>query len=46
MQKYDLEVIGTHLFLMLDTHESMADVFSDIKIRLEDFEAKFSRFLA
>ena len=45
MQKYTFEVIGTHLFLSLDTSEDMTDLFRDIKTRLQDFEAKFSRFL-
>lgn len=46
MQKYDFEIIGTHLFLSLDTSETMIDLFQDIEVRLQDFEAKFSRFLA
>lgn len=45
MQKYTFEVIGTHLFLSLDTSEDMTDLFRDIKTRLQDFETKFSRFL-
>lgn len=45
MQKYTFEVIGTHLFLSLDTEQDVESLFTSISLRLKAFEKKFSRFL-
>jgi FAD:protein FMN transferase len=45
MQIIDLDVIGTHLQISIDTPHSCDEVFSDIHIRLQDFEQKYSRFI-
>jgi thiamine biosynthesis lipoprotein ApbE len=45
MQTLDLDIIGTHLQIRIDTPHSCDEVFSDICIRLGDFEKKYSRFI-
>jgi FAD:protein FMN transferase len=45
MQVLDLDIIGTHLQISIDTPHSCDEVFSDIRIRLQDFEQKYSRFI-
>jgi hypothetical protein len=45
MQKYDFEIIGTHLFLSLDTPEDMESIFASIQTRCDRFEKRFSRFI-
>lgn len=44
MQKYSLDVIGTHLDIYIDTTEEIS-LFESIWNRLQDFEKKYSRFL-
>lgn len=46
MQKWSYNIIGTHLAIALDTEEDCSQIFHDIEIRLQDFEAKFSRFIS
>lgn len=45
MQKYSLDVIGTHLDIYIDTTEEISILFESIRNRLQDFEKKYSRFL-
>lgn len=45
MQKYSLDVIGTHLDIYIDTTEDTSSIFENIGIRLQNFEKKYSRFL-
>ena len=45
MQILSLDSIGTHLALSVDTDRDMADIFHDIRVYLEAFEARYSRFL-
>jgi thiamine biosynthesis lipoprotein ApbE len=45
MQSLDLDIIGTHLSIIIDTPHSCDEVFSDIRERLQDFENKYSRFV-
>lgn len=45
MQKYDFNIIGTHLQVLIDTDMDCSEVFHSIESRLSDFEQKFSRFL-
>jgi thiamine biosynthesis lipoprotein ApbE len=45
MQKYSLDVIGTHLDIYIDTTEDTSSLFENIWNRLQDFEKKYSRFL-
>lgn len=45
MQILSLDSIGTHLTLSVDTDRDMADIFHDIRVYLEAFEAQYSRFL-
>lgn len=45
MQRYDFDIIGTHLALSLDTTEDCSEIFGEIESRLRQFEAKYSRFL-
>lgn len=46
MQKWSYNIIGTHLGIAVDTTEDCFQIFHDIEIRLQDFEAKFSRFIS
>lgn len=45
MQKWNYDIIGTHLTVMIDTSDDCTRVFQDIEIRLWQFEARFSRFI-
>ncbi len=45
MQKFQIEIIGTHLSLMIDTPHSCDEVFSRIRMYLINFEQKYSRFI-
>ena len=45
MQKYEFNIIGTHLDILIDTHVDCGDLFQSIESRLQDFEKKYSRFL-
>ena len=46
MQRYSLDIIGTHLEISLHTEKDMGRVFRTIEKRLTDFEARFSRFIS
>ena len=46
MQRYSLDIIGTHLEISLHTERDMGRVFQRIEKRLTDFEARFSRFIS
>ena len=46
MQRYSLDIIGTHLEISLHTERDMERVFQTIEKRLTDFEARFSRFIS
>ena len=46
MQRYSLDIIGTHLEVSLHTERDMGRVFQTIEKRLTDFEARFSRFIS
>ncbi len=46
MQILDLDIIGTHLTISIDTPHTCDEVFSDIRVRLEDFELRYSRFIS
>lgn len=45
MQELELDSIGTHLRLHIDTELSLDELFRSISLRLEKFENKFSRFI-
>jgi FAD:protein FMN transferase len=45
VQKFEIEIIGTHLILSIDTPHSCDEVFSHIQAYLESFEKKYSRFI-
>lgn len=45
MQKFNFEIIWTHLNLSIDTPHSCEELFEKIRIRLTNFEEKFSRFI-
>ena len=46
MQRFDLDIIGTHLSLQIDTSSSdIGEDFSRIRTRLQSFEERFSRFI-
>lgn len=45
MQQYSLDSIGTHLTISVDTDRDMTSMFHDIRMYLEKFEARYSRFL-
>lgn len=45
MQKWNYNIIGTHLGIMIDTIEDCSTLFSEIETRLREFETKFSRFI-
>jgi hypothetical protein len=45
MLVFDLDIIGTHLRVHIDTTSSCDEVFSTIRERLISFEEKYSRFL-
>ena len=46
MQRFDLDIIGTHLSLQIDTSSSdIGEDFSHIRTRLQAFEERFSRFI-
>lgn len=45
MRKWSYDIIGTHLEIVIDTEEDFSHVFHQMQIRLQDFEAKFSRFI-
>lgn len=46
MQILDLDIIGTHLTISIDTPHTCDEVFFDIRVRLEDFELRYSRFIS
>lgn len=46
MQSFDLDIIGTHLSLQIDTSSSYIDEdFSRLCMKLQNFEQRFSRFI-
>jgi thiamine biosynthesis lipoprotein ApbE len=45
MQRLDLDVIGTHLALSIDTIEDCGEIFREIEAYLRGFEARYSRFI-
>ncbi|MFZ2255363.1 MAG: hypothetical protein WAW59_04885 [Patescibacteria group bacterium] len=45
MQKWSYDIIGTHLGLAIDTEMDCTHIFHEIETRLQNFEAKFSRFI-
>ena len=46
MQSLDLDIVGTHLSLQIDTSSSdIGEDFSRIRTRLQSFEERFSRFI-
>lgn len=45
MQILSLDIIGTHLQVQIDTSSSCDEDFSHIRTRLQDFEARYSRFI-
>ena len=45
MQVLELDIIGTHLHIQIDTSSSCDEDFSHIRSYLTDFESRFSRFL-
>ena len=45
MQSFALQIIGTHLRIQLDTDSSCDLLFDSLKVRLSDFEQKYSRFI-
>ena len=46
MQQFGFDIIGTHLDIRIDTSEDCSVLFSDIETRLQDFEARYSRFIS
>lgn len=45
MQKWDYDIIGTHLTLLIDTQDDCTYIFQGIGNHLRDFEQKYSRFI-
>lgn len=45
MQRYNLDIIGTHLEITVDTMDDCSHIFSEVGLRLSSFEARFSRFI-
>ncbi len=45
MQKVTLQIIGTHLEILIDTDLDIGILENEIFERLSNFEKKFSRFL-
>ena len=46
MQRYSLDIIGTHLEISLHTEKDLESIFRTLEKRLTDFEARFSRFIS
>ena len=46
MQRYSLDIIGTHLEISLHTEKDLESIFRTLEKRLIDFEARFSRFIS
>ena len=45
MQEYHLDIIGTHIRILVDISSPIGEDFSHISSRLQEFEKKYSRFL-
>ncbi len=45
MQRWNYDIIGTHLLVSIDTEEDCSLIFSEIESRLQSFEVRFSRFV-
>ncbi len=45
MHEYNLDVIGTHLRILIDTSSPIGEDFSQIEHRLSEFDARYSRFI-
>jgi len=46
MQVFDLDCIGTHLRIFIDTSSSCDEDFSHIRSFILDFESQYSRFIS
>ncbi len=45
MQEFHLDVIGTHIRILVDESSPLGEDFSHIKSRLLEFESRYSRFI-
>lgn len=45
MQEFNLDVIGTHIRILLDVSSPVGEDFSHIQQRLQEFDARYSRFI-
>jgi len=45
MQQFGIDVIGTHLDLRIDTDQDCSILFTQIGDRIQQFEARYSRFI-
>ena len=46
MQSFHLDVIGTHIRILVDTSSPTGEDFSHIETRLLEFDTRYSRFIA